>query len=78
MCVAIEAGKFMHIKKRERFMQDLSLDMRNIFAELLRNIIDFYDSAKNLPNGSCHPTLIWFPVNLFSPRSVIESEIKDS
>ena len=29
----IKAGKFMHIEKWERLMQDLSMDMKDVLAE---------------------------------------------
>ena len=31
----MKRGKFMHIKRRERFMQDLGVDKNNITAELV-------------------------------------------
>ena len=45
---AIKVGKFMCIERRERFMQDLGADIDNISAELVRNITDSNDSAKDL------------------------------
>ena len=50
VCAAIKVGKFMRVERQERFMQDLSLDMKNVSAELVRNIIDSYDSAKDVPD----------------------------
>ena len=52
VCAAIKVGKFMCIKRRERFMQDLGIDMNDMSAELVCNITDSYDSAKELSDWS--------------------------
>ena len=33
VCAANKAGKFMCIKKKERLMQDLSMDMKDVFVK---------------------------------------------
>ena len=48
VCDVIKVGIFMHIKKRKRLMQDLGFNMKDMSAELLCNITNFYDSAKDL------------------------------
>ena len=51
-CAAIKVRKFMHIKRRERFMQDLGFDMKDMSAKLVHNITNSYDSTKDLPDWS--------------------------
>ena len=50
VCATIKVGKFMRIEKRERFMQDLGFNMKDVSAVLVCNITDSYDSAKDLPD----------------------------
>jgi len=73
VCAAIKVGKFMRIERRERFMQDLSLDMKNVSAELVRNIIDSYDSAKDLPDRSAEFKRIVQPVSETNILCVMEA-----
>ena len=51
VCAMIKVGKFMCIKKRERFMQDLCLNIKDISVKLVCNITNSYDSAKTFLIG---------------------------
>ena len=52
VCATIKVGKFMHIEKREKFMQDLGFNMKDVSTVLVHNITDSYDSAKDLHDQS--------------------------
>ena len=52
VCATIKVGKFMCIERRESFMQDLGIDMKDVSAKLLCNITNSYDSVKDLPDQS--------------------------
>ena len=49
-------------KKRERFIEDLGINIKDVSAKLVHNIINLYDSGKDLPNQSAEFNKIVQPV----------------
>ena len=49
---AIKVGKFMHIECRDEFMQHLGVKEKGISADLVHDVIDCYESVKDLPDQS--------------------------
>ena len=80
VCAAIKVGKFKRIKKRERFMQDLGFDMKDVSTKLVHNITDSYDSAKDLPDQSAEFKKIVQPVletNILCVMEAVENFLMD-
>ena len=80
VCAAIKVGKFMRIKKREKFMQDLGFNTKDVSAVLVHNIIDSYDSAKDLPDQSAEFKKLVQPIsetNILCVMEEIENFLMD-
>ena len=62
VCATIKVGKFMCIKKRETFLQDHDINMKDVSAKLVCNITNSCDSAKDLPDQNAEFKKIFQPV----------------